>query len=165
MPRKCSVINGDSADPGLSVWWQDSSSCITDAAQWGILWKGMAILRAQLEWRLWPSSSMPFLFENIHWNQTPCHVQLFLEFPPPPSLPRSWLSLSSSVSSKWFADLKKDLLSATLPDHKTCSVSPLFLSADHTTIRIDGMEISCSLQYLFIPAKTHPRDWLIHFKC
>lgn len=93
---------------------------------------------------------------NCSWNSL---LLLFPLYPDPDSLPPP---LSSSSHPNALLASKKDLVSATLLDHETCSVSPLFLSADHTAIRIDAMEMAYSLQYLFSPAKTHPRNGLIH---
>lgn len=125
-----------------------SSSCITDGSELGKLKKGKAVARAQLVWCLWPSLSMPFLFKTYTETRYLQCGQLFLEFLLPPApvrhhcLGTSWYPPSSYALPKRFAGLKatSKLVSATLSDCKTCSVSAQFFKCQaDPTLPAEGM--------------------------
>lgn len=89
--------------PCLSVWWQNSSSSITGATQWG---------QGCIESSAWlmPAAIFKHVIPFLKHCETkyPWYIQLLLEFPPPPSPPRSWCPPFSSVWPEQFADLKTD---------------------------------------------------------
>lgn len=99
--NKCWHVRVFTEVPCLSVWWQNSSSCISDATQWG---------QGCIESSAWlmPVAVFKHVIPFLKCSETkyPWHVQLLLEFSPPPSPLRSWCPPFSSVWPKQFADLK-----------------------------------------------------------
>lgn len=84
---------------------------------------------------------------NCSWNS--------LLFPSPQILMPSLLFCLTQMVCWPQKKTTPSLVSATLPGHETCRVSPLFIKCcPHSASRRDAMEMACCLRYLFSPAKT-----------